>query len=158
MQTWCRCACRFTHVLHVNVRRPRQTHVHGLFFWVSWVPTPGVFLIFIYSESWRVYVYLLGILVLAGCMIYKAGALTEPATVFFFGWGELHAGSQPRVPRKREIFTDLTHYFLGWTQIHFRKKAFGSFRGGGEAKDMMSDDPPSWGLGSMAGLPPWIRQ
>ena len=48
-------------------------------------------------------------------------SLADPAASFR-GGGQLWAGSQPRVPPKNENSTDLTHYFLGWTQIQFRRK------------------------------------
>ena len=66
------------------------------------------------------------------------------------GGGQLGAGSQPRVGTpKTENSTELTHYFLGWTQIHFRKKFF--FLAFGGHKTWC---PPSWALGGMAGSPP----
>ena len=44
---------------------------------------------------------------------------------------------------KTENLTDLTHYFLGWTQNHFRKKNFfGSFGGGGMVGLPPPLDPP----------------
>ena len=71
-----------------------------------------------------------------------------------WGGGELGAGCQPRVPPKTENSTDLNPLFLGWTQIHFRKRVkktfwelydapFLGFFGGHDRVD-----PP----------PPWIRQ
>ena len=76
------------------------------------------------------------------------------------GGGATWSGVPPYGTPKTENSTDLTHYFLGWTQIHFRKKNkirnkfFESFWG---AKQ--HDGPPSWALGDHGRVaPPWIRQ
>ena len=43
--------------------------------------------------------------------------------VFFFGGGGANSGEVPtQGTPKTENSTDLIHYFLGWTQIHFRKQ------------------------------------
>ena len=71
---------------------------------------------------------------------------------WYFGIFCILAGSQPRVPPKTQNSTELTNYFLGWTQIHFRKmklkiKFFFSFWG--KRHDGL---PGLWG--AMAGLSP----
>ena len=85
----------------------------------------------------------------------KAQTLAVPAAGFR-GGGNLGQGPNLGYP-KTENSTDLTHYFLGWTQSHFRKKIkitnksfLGALGGGAGAKDMML---PSWALGGGHG---WV--
>ena len=78
--------------------------------------------------------------------------LADPAAGF--RGTNLVRGSNLGTP-KTENSTDLTHYFFGWTQIHFRKKY--SFLGAWGGK--RHDGPLFLGFGGgMVGLPPWIRQ
>ena len=62
------------------------------------------------------------------------------------GEGATWRGVPTQGTTKTENSTDSTHYFLGWTQIHFRKnklKAFWDLLGG--AKDIMAPLPGLWG-------------
>ena len=75
----------------------------------------------------------------------------------FRGGGNLGRGPNPNLGRgtpKTENSTDLTHYFLGWAQIHFRKKRSKnkSFLAFGGSK--RHDGPPSWALGDHGRVAP----
>ena len=66
------------------------------------------------------------------------------------GEGATWRGVPTQGTTKTENSTDSTHYFFEWTQIHFRKKTksfLGPF-----GRDKRHNGPPSWTLGSMAGL------
>ena len=82
--------------------------------------------------------------------VYTSGSSRRPVLE---GGGGTWGGFPTKGTPKTRNSTDLTHYFLGWTQIDFRKN--GSFFGG--ANNMMAPFLGFWGHGWFA-PPPWIRQ